>query len=141
MTVEYTFINGIYTAIFRGEGTLIDGTNLLNEATAAVIESYSVIGESAFENAIGLTSIVIPASVTNIGFGAFENAIGLTSINIPASVTSIGDFAFFNATGLKSIIFTGFSYQYWTICFSKCNRFDINKHTGKCNKYWRFRVL
>jgi len=109
MTVEYTFIDGIYTAIFRGEGTLINGTNLLNEATAAVIEGYSVIGKDAFFNATGLTSIVIPASVTSIGFGAFENAIGLTSINIPASVTSIEDFAFANATGLTSITFTGLS--------------------------------
>ena len=109
MTVEYAYINGIYTAIFRGEGTLINGTNLLNEATAAVIEGYSVIGDFAFFNATGLTSIVIPASVTSIGPGAFQNAIGLTSIVIPASVTSIGGFAFADATGLTSITFTGTS--------------------------------
>ena len=52
------------------------------------------IGDSAFSNFIGLTSIEIPNSVTSIGDSAFSGCIGLTSIIIPNSVTSMGDEVF-----------------------------------------------
>lgn len=42
-------------------------------------------------------------SVTRIGDGAFQNCWGLTSITIPNSVTSIGNKAFFGCSGLTSI--------------------------------------
>ena len=58
---------------------------------------YSVtsIGDNAFSNCSGLTSVTIPNCVTSIGEGAFKNCIGLTSITIPNSVTSIGYEAFY----------------------------------------------
>ena len=43
-------------------------------------------------------------SVTSIGDEAFYNCSGLTSIEIPNSVTSIGNNAFYNCSGLTSII-------------------------------------
>ena len=61
------------------------------------------IGDYAFEDCCGLTSITIPDSVTSIGIGAFYNCSGLTSIDIPDSVTSIGDSAFKGCSGLKSV--------------------------------------
>ena len=58
--------------------------------------SYSVttIGNYAFDQCTGLSSITIPGSVTNIGSYAFYKCTGLTSISIPSSVTSIGKYAF-----------------------------------------------
>ena len=61
------------------------------------------IGDYAFQDCCGLTSITIPDSVTSIGIGAFYNCSGLTSIDIPDSVTSIGDSAFSGCSGLKSV--------------------------------------
>lgn len=61
------------------------------------------IGDSAFSNFIGLTSIEIPNSVTSIKYGAFSGCIGLTSIEIPDSVITIESFAFSGCTGLTSI--------------------------------------
>ena len=61
------------------------------------------IGESAFYNCSGLTSINIPNSVTTIGNNAFESCSGLTSIDIPNSVTTIGNNAFVRCSGLTSI--------------------------------------
>ena len=61
------------------------------------------IGNSAFENCRGLTSITISNSVTSIGKYAFFNCSGLTSITIPDSVTSIKDQAFNGCSGLTSI--------------------------------------
>ena len=60
------------------------------------------ISESAFWNCTGLTSVIIPNSVTSIGDGAFTNS-RLTSVTIPNSVTSIGHGAFTNCTSLTSI--------------------------------------
>ena len=67
--------------------------------------AYSVtsIGESAFEDCFGLTSVTIPNSVTSIGQSAFEGCSGLTSVTIPNSVTSIGIYAFRFCSGLTSV--------------------------------------
>ena len=45
----------------------------------------------------------IPNSVTSIGEGAFCECYGLTSVTIPGSVTGIGDGAFYECSGLTSI--------------------------------------
>ena len=67
--------------------------------------SYSVtsIGERAFFECSGLTSVTIPNSVTSIGDGAFAYCSGLTSLIIGDSVTSIGDCAFAQCSGLTSL--------------------------------------
>ena len=61
------------------------------------------IGEQAFYDCRGLTSVTIPNSVTSIGVMAFEGCTGLTSVTIPNSVTSIERGTFSSCTGLTSI--------------------------------------
>ena len=51
-----------------------------------------------------INDLIIPDGVTNIGDYAFYNCSGLTSIKIPDSVTGIGDRAFYGCTGLASAI-------------------------------------
>ena len=70
-------------------------TTIPNNATS--------IGDSAFYECTGLTSITIPSSVTSIGNSAFYGCTGLTSITIPSSVTRIGRSTFYECTGLTSI--------------------------------------
>ena len=69
------------------------------------LKAYQVvsIGEAAFEDYSGLTSITIPESVTSIGSSAFSRCSSLTSITIPNSVTSIGSSAFSRCSSLTSI--------------------------------------
>ena len=67
-------------------------------------DSVTEIGEDAFRESTGLTSIVIPNSVTKIGNSAFEGCTGLKSIVIPDSMTEIGSHAFRGCTDLKSIV-------------------------------------
>ena len=68
----------------------------------SVTYSVTSIGDYAFYDCTGLTSVAIPNSVTSIGSSAFEYCSGLTSVTIPNSVTSIGNWAFNGCSGLTS---------------------------------------
>ena len=76
-----------YADNFYINGELLQGEIVIPEGTEK-------IGEHAFYNCSGLTSVTIPDSVTSIGDYAFHGCSGLTSITIPGRVTSIGDKAF-----------------------------------------------
>ena len=69
----------------------------------SVTYSVTLIGEEAFYDCSGLTSVTIPNSVTEIGEYAFSWCTGLTSVTIGNSVTEIGEWAFSWCTGLTSI--------------------------------------
>ena len=60
---------------------------------------------SAFDSCISLTSLTLPATVTQISSGAFRNS-GLISITFPAGLSRIGVGAFSNSS-LQEIVFTG----------------------------------
>ena len=61
----------------------------------AIPQGIREIGDRAFYNCDGLTSVTIPERVTSIGNGAFWDCSGLISVTIPESVTSIGASTFF----------------------------------------------
>lgn len=63
----------------------------------------SVLG--AFRGCTNLTSVVIPASVTNLGWKAFGDCVDLTSVTFetPSSLSSIEEQTFYNCTSLTSI--------------------------------------
>ncbi|MBV3429086.1 leucine-rich repeat domain-containing protein [Prevotella copri] len=65
--------------------------------------SNDKLGDYAFSDCRGLTSLTIPSSITSIGLGAFLYCSGLTSLTIPSSVTSIGKSAFQGCCGLTSL--------------------------------------
>ena len=71
--------------------------------TLIIPNSVTSLGAFAFEDCTSLTSITIPKSVTNIGNGAFFGCSSLTAITIPENVTRIGEMAFYNCTGLKEV--------------------------------------
>ena len=79
------------------------------------------IGDWAFANCSGLTSITIPNSVTSIGSEAFYYCKGLTSVTIGNSVTSIGDWAFANCSGLTSITIPNSVTSIGSSAFSGCS--------------------
>ena len=86
-------INGIYY-------------NLVSKTKTAEVTS----NPNKYQGAVNIPSSVIynnmEYSVTSIGNSAFRDCSGLTSITIPNSVTSIGDNAFFMCGGLTTVHIT-----------------------------------
>ena len=95
----------VVTVVSRGEGNspysgdIVIPESIDYDGVRFVVTS---IGDLAFVNCSGLTSITIPNSVITIGSGAFFSCSGLTNIIIPNSVTIIGDEAFWYCSGLTS---------------------------------------
>ena len=84
----------------------------------------TTIGERAFYNCSGLTSIDIPNSVTSIGKSAFYNCYNFTSIDIPSGVISIGSSAFQYCSGLTSIDIPSGVTSIGSSAFQGCSSFS-----------------
>ena len=77
-----------------------DNDNIVSASIGGIV---SGIGDYAFFNCSGLTSITIPNSVTTIGSNTFNICTSLTNVTIPNSVTTIGSYAFFTCTSLTNV--------------------------------------
>ena len=98
-TVDYD--GKTYSVTSIGDHAFYDCRGL---TSVTIPNSVISIGNDAFCGCRGLTSVTIPNSVTSIGNDAFERCSGLTSVTIGNGVTSIGKFAFSGCSGLTSVI-------------------------------------
>ena len=114
---DLKFIREMAGRDFNGEKT--DGKlSILDLSEAKIVEGGSAyvlyygdnkytsndkLGDYAFADCSGLTSLTIPSGVTSIGNYAFAGCSGLTSLILPSSVTWIGDEAFRGCSSLTSI--------------------------------------
>ena len=71
-------------------------------------QGVTSIGDHAFWDCSGLTSVTIPDGVTSIGGDAFSGCTALTSVTIPGSVTNVGQDAFYNCSSLTDIYYGGY---------------------------------
>ena len=99
-TVEVTYYSSTTTDNNYVSGDVVIPSSVTNNGTTYSVTS---IGDAAFSDCSGLTSVTIPNSVTSIGERAFGSCSSLTSVTIPNSVTSIGDYAFYLCRGLTSV--------------------------------------
>ena len=83
-----------------------------------------VIANNAFKNQTELTSVMIPATVTNIGESAFSGCSSLESIVIPDSVESIGKNAFNGCSGVKSVVIPSSVKSIGDYAFYGCNSIE-----------------
>ena len=138
MFASNTEVDGIWYDFYTYDGTArvtYRGSNVSeysNEYSGEVVipesvtysgKTYSVtsIGDDAFYDCSGLTSVTIPSSVTSIGNYAFQWCSGLTSVTIPNSVTSIGKFAFDRCSGLTSVTIPNSVTSIGNGAFSDCS--------------------
>ena len=127
--IFYNFIEGsdnevavTYEGDFSGSNNEYSGAVVIPGTVTYIGTTYSVtsIGNEAFYDCEGLTSITIPESVTSIGEGAFWGCIGLSSITIPNTVTAIGNCAFIYCSGISSVTIPGSVTSIGNYVFSGC---------------------
>lgn len=88
---DFAVFNGILLE-YQGRG-----------GNVTIPSSVTSIGEEAFFDCTGLTSVTIPSSVTSIERSAFSDCTGLTNVTIPESVNSIGRYAFDGCNSLTNV--------------------------------------
>lgn len=128
LTVEVS-TNASFTGVANIPASVTNGNN-----------TYTVtsIGDNAFYNCSGLTSVTIPNSVTSIGLSAFYNCLGLTSFIIPNSVTSINQSAFESCKGITSVTIPNSVTNIGVRVFRSCTgltSFNIPKSITSIQKY------
>ena len=82
--------------------------------------SNDVIDSYAFKDCRGLTSLTLPAGITEIGNRAFWYCSGLTSLTLPAGITEIGESAFSGCSGLTSLTLPAGITEIGESAFSDC---------------------
>ena len=97
---EVTFMNRTRKVTSIGNYAFRDCSGLTSVTIGSGVTS---IGGSAFHDCFCLTSVTIPNSVTSIGYMAFAHCYSLTSITIPNSVTSIENKTFVGCSGLTTV--------------------------------------
>ncbi len=85
-------------------------------------DDITVIGEYAFYNCTGLTSIVVPNQVTSINQYAFGYCYGLTTVDLPNSLTTIEAYAFTNCNRMSSFTIPGSVTSIGSGAFYYCNK-------------------
>lgn len=116
ITIPKTLKNGVVagacldnkniTSIILEDGLEVIPNGLCaNTGISSIIipNSVTFMGYDVFENCTNLTDITIPNTVTNIGAGAFSYCEILTCVTIPSSITIIGEAAFDGCINLTSI--------------------------------------
>ena len=140
-SAEEEYTEGTYGEFtYRNYGDYVEISECNESAEGEFVIPYEIdgvpvtnIGDYAFSDCSGLTSVTIPNSVTNIGDSAFEWCSGLTSITIPDSVTNIGGHAFSNCSGLTIIDVTENNKYYSSengVLFNKDKTVLIQYPTG-----------
>ena len=83
-------------------------------------EGVTAIGNFAFSDCEGLTSVTIPDGVKEIGHFAFSNCKGLTSVTIPDGVREINSYAFSGCTSLAGVTIPNSVKEIGYYAFSGC---------------------
>lgn len=143
---------GIYTYEVSSDNKVtITGCNKSSKGAITIpseIDGKPVacIGNEAFWNCTGLTSITIPDSVISLEaggyynygysiYGAFYGCSSLTSVTLGNSLTSIGSFAFDDCRSLKSITVPDSVKSIGNSAFSSCGDLKDVYYTGSKDEW------
>ena len=113
--------------IFNGNALLMEPCVPLSTTGALSVPSsldgYPVcIGNRAFYNCAGITSVVIPNGVSSIGAMAFSHCYSLESVTIQDSEMNIGDVAFEYCTNLVSVTMPNSVASITRTAFDGCDK-------------------
>ena len=126
ITYQYSSSNPYYNDSYEPTGELaIPGSIVYN----GVKWDIDYIGENAFRECSGLTSVVISDSISSINGSAFSGCTGLKTVYIGNGLTSIGSYAFSGCTGLKTVYIGNGVTNIGNYAFNNCyslNNITIN---------------
>lgn len=92
---------GVETGFIISDGVLI---RYLGELSSVEIpQGITSIGDMAFINCTGLTTISLSAEVESVGSYVFKNCTGLLNMEIPDSVNSVGNGLFYGCTNIINV--------------------------------------
>ena len=89
--------------------------------SVTIPDGVTSIGGDAFSGCAALTSVEIPNGVTAIGGSTFSNCIRLAKVTIPKSVTSIGKNAFYYCESIADVYYDGTEEDWAKISISEGN--------------------
>ena len=131
--IYYNF-SGTNAEVTNGDelytGSVVIPETVMYNGTAYPVTS---IGESAFYNCSGLTSVDVPNSVTSIGGYAFYGCSNLKSIYLPC-VTSISGYAFYRCN-FERITLGSSITNIERLAFLGGQNATFNSRKGNSNKY------
>ena len=86
----------------------------------SIPKSITTIGSNAFYGCTSLSTITIPDDITIIESGLFKDCVNLTSVIIPEGITTIGGEAFFGCKSLPSIMIPESVTSIGNNAFARC---------------------
>ena len=90
-----------------------------------ISNSVITMGNDAFMNCSGFTgNVTIPDSLTEIGHSVFRGCSGLASLTLPNALTSIGVSAFYGCSGLTSLYIPNSVTSIGEAAFSACSNLE-----------------
>lgn len=119
--VSYNVITGT-TNVEITQGACPTGVLVIPATVVENAITYSVtsIGDFAFSNCTGLTSVVIPNSVTTIGLYSFNRCTSLSSVSIPNSIKSFEEGVFSGCDSLTSLTIPDSVISIGNFAFADC---------------------
>jgi len=130
--INYTFSGTNTMSVASGSysGDIIIPETVVYEGNGRTY-TITAIGEGAFKDCTGVTSIYIPSCITRIRHSAFSGCTNLNTIVIPNSVTTIGVAIFYGCTGLKSVTLSNNITEITGEMFNGCSKLvSINIPNG-----------
>jgi uncharacterized repeat protein (TIGR02543 family) len=141
-TIEVDDANPVYSSVDGVLFTKYKNTLVRypagKQGAYTVPSSVTTIGERAFYNSKGLTSITIGNNVDSIQYGAFYACSSLTSISIGNSVASLSSFDFPSYTALTEIVIGESNAKYSSldgVLFNKTQDTLLQHPLGKQGAY------
>ena len=113
-----TYVNRVFKVIAIGPGAFKDCSEL---SSISIPASVTEILNYAFDGCSSLTSITIPDGVKEIPDGTFLNCSSLTSVNLPNDLVSIGWQSFKGCSCLSAINLPNSLTQIGNVAFQGCS--------------------
>ena len=119
--------------LFDGSFTyeVVDGTYTITHCDALIVTAVpanrngiaiTAIGDGAFANCSGISSLELPDSIKSIGNNAFVNCTGLKEIILPKNLKHLGEYAFMGCSALESIEIPATITELPAYSFSMCDK-------------------